>query len=157
MPPFEIYDKSTDLHIFLNKILAIFTSDFWWNNVFFWEQKIGLRRRPYWNIDGKSYEWTFHHIVTKEDNFSTGRIFCESRAVRIRFPKHYINSIAWLNIWSKKKKGDLKYYISDSAFDYLVVLSQRKGYVVLISAFPLDSNTYKSKMKQEFTQNKFTL
>lgn len=149
LPQLEIKNHAEWLHDFLNRIFPIFRSTLWDKKASFKSVPITLKKRPFATLDGIQYEWWFHHLITKDSTLLPDREFCMPRAERIRFPRHYIDSVSWLNVWFRKKKNEDRYYISDSAFDYLVILGQRSNYIVLLSAFPIDSNGYKQKMLQE--------
>jgi hypothetical protein len=144
---------------FLDAILKLFISDFVTNTTKFRSQKIVLKKRPTNWLDGIEYDWTFHHIITKENqNNDDIREFSQDRAERIKFPKFYIDnhqsSLSNYKIWSRTKNNETKYYISDTNYDYLVILSQRKNYIMLLSAFPIETNHYKYKLKKEYEQYK---
>ncbi len=144
---------------FLDAILKLFLGDFVTNTTKFRSQKIVLKKRPTNWLDGIEYDWTFHHIITKENqNNDNIREFNIARAERIKFPKLYIDdhqtSLSNYKIWSRTKNNETKYYISDNNYDYLVILSQRKNYIMLLSAFPIETNHYKYKLKKEYEQYK---
>ncbi|MFO0764380.1 MAG: hypothetical protein U0518_06065 [Candidatus Gracilibacteria bacterium] len=157
LPNLEQKLDTEGLHNFLGRIYPIFRSTLGNKSAIFLDFPVNLKKKPYLDLDGIMYEWGFHHIITIEKLGSEDREFCLPRAKRIRFPRHYIDSVDTLKVWQRAKNNEQKYYISDENFDYLVVLSQRKDYIVLISAFPIDSNRYKQKMLKEYEHYKIDI
>lgn len=144
---------------FLEFVFKTFLGDFVHNITKFRGQKIFLRKRPTGSINGVDYDWTFHHIITKENTRNNNiREFNQGRAERIQFPKFYVNQCQLLGsgfkIWSRSKNNEIKYYIADNSFDYLVILSQRRDYIMLLSAFLVETDNYKYKLNKEYEHYK---
>lgn len=158
--PLPILEQKLDtewLHDFLGRIYPVFQQTLGNNSANYNWISITLKKRPIAKIDGTDYEWWFHHIVTREIlKDCEDREFCLPRAERIRFPRHYIDNVPVLNVWQRLKNNEQKYYISDENFDYLVVLSQRKNYIVFITAFPIDYDHYRKRLKKEYDQYKIS-
>ena len=153
LPILEQKNITEWLHDFLVRIYPIFQQTLGNNSAVYNWVSITLKKRPIAKIDEIEYEWWFHHIVTKEiSQDCNDREFCLPRAERIRFPRYYIDSVPTLKVWQRIKNNEQKYYISDDNFDYLVVLSQRKDYIVFITAFPVERNHYKGKLLKEYEE-----
>ena len=141
---------------FVDAILKIFNNDFLNSNnrPKFNGQKVFLKKSPKCLFNGTEYDWSFYHIITKESTISKIREFDQDRAERIPYPRHFIDQATTLKVWTKPDGGDrLKYYICDDSFEYMVILSERKNYIMLLSGFPL-GKSYSLKMQKEYKNYK---
>lgn len=155
LPNIENHQHYPDLPTFVDAMYSIYSTDFLLNRTSFQSRSVHLRNSPSGNLHWKDYDWTFHHIITREDSSNPSvRILNIPRAVRIRFPRHYLDNESTLLVWMKRKGNEDKYYISDHNFDYLIILAKRKtsGNFVLLSAFPTDYDHYRKRLKREYQQ-----
>lgn len=154
LPNIENHQHYPDLPTFIGGMHSIYSIDFLLNQISFHSKKVFLKNSPSGQLYWIDYDWTFHHIVTREDKVTNDRKFDLPRAERIRFPRHYIDNENTLLVWTKRKGNEDKYYISDSNFEYLIILAKRQlsQNFILISAFPTDGNYYRKKLKKEYQQ-----
>lgn len=153
-PNIEDHRTYPDLPLFIDGMHSIYSIDFLLNQITFQARNVFLKNSPSWQLFWKNYDWTFHHIVTREDKVTNDRKLDLPRAERIRFPRHYIDNESRLLVWNKRKGNEDKYYIADSNFEYLIILAKRQTSqnFILISAFPTDGNYYRKKLKKEYQQ-----
>lgn len=152
-PVLEEHSRHADLPSFVDYINNIFCWDFRATPPSLYTHTVHLKKQPLMPLLWKTYDWTFHHIVTREDSIAPhGRVLCTLRSSHIRFPRHYIDYCSGMHVWSRRKWNEDKLYISDNSFLYLVVLARRKitGNWILLSAFPTDGNYYRRRLQREF-------
>lgn len=147
-PELILLSDYKSLDEFLNYIYKIFNKDFQINIIKFKGQKVTLRKRPSGTLNEIEYDWTFHHIITTDKGEE--RVFDKDRAERIKFPGSFIKNEAKLLGWSSFKNNEKRYYISDPNFEYLVILSQRNDYILLLTAYNTSYNNTKRKLKKAY-------
>ncbi|WP_391345774.1 hypothetical protein [Azospirillum sp. A23] len=139
-------------------LFAFFRGDFIENIAHFDGTRIGIKRYP-----ERKGEWsTFHHITTRDIN-KTGnedeRVFCEHRSARIKYPRAIIGGHLHPEIrcWRERKKGEWRISILVEPADYIVILSERKEFNLLWTAYIIDEphemrkliNSYNRAVKEK--------
>lgn len=149
LPPlmlFDDYDGNWDRY--LTAIYAVFKKDFVDSKPGFPGKRFALKRYPI--QDGK--EATFWHMTsegTVEENRRPDFRKCE----RIRWPRPIIESLLMSGrvvSWKNKRKRDVRILIALPDFSYLVVLSDRKEYVLLWTAYPVERDHLRRKLRNEY-------
>lgn len=108
-------------------------------------------------IDGK--EKTFWHLIQSGEK-EEDRIPDFRRCERIRWPKpiienHYDNYILiWEENKKKNRKKDKRLYLWLENKDYLIVMSVRKNYFLLVTSFITDRNHTRKKLKKNYEDYK---
>ena len=102
----------------------------------------------------EGYHRTFWHLITSdqertqkdEDRFPDTR-----RCERIRWIPHIINNVnsADLSCWQNKRGTSRNVLLWLEKHDYLIILSERKGYYMLTSAYITDRNNTRRKLIKE--------
>ena len=143
----RISDYGGDWEKYLEAIYTLFKIDFIDNQAFFNGTILGLKRYPL--IRDK--EATFWHLITKDDKEAQDRLADLRRCERIKWPKFIIdnNKDDDIKVWETIKNNDLRIHIAYK-WEYVVVLSRRKGYLLLWTAFVVEHNHKKKKMKKEY-------
>src|SRR5680860_101391 len=147
LPPLFIFNDYSNLE-YIKVIYSSFKNDFLDNPVYYFGEKIHCDYRL---DDGKVC--TFWHIVTNK-LVSNNRDLDTARSARIRWPKSIIELFNndGIKIWEKTKKGKRRIYFCLSDWSYLVIVEKRINknpnnpspyYLVLYTAFPIDSDGYK--------------
>lgn len=109
-------------------------------------RKMELKWHP--AFDGKSA--TFWHFVTEGRDEST-RTPNRDRIERIAWPRALIESAhdgSRVRLWCEMKKGDKRWHLAVSDFSYLVVVADRKKYVLPWTAFVVDQEHQQAKLRR---------
>lgn len=99
-------------------------------------------------------EFTFWHIIQTGKN-EEERIPDLRRCERIRWPRPIIEAIQSNTVltWPNKRKNHSRLLISLIDFSYIVVLEDRRNYVRLLTAFPVDQTHTRKKYRKEYTDH----
>jgi hypothetical protein len=136
-----------DWQKFENAVYEAFYNDFVKTKPIYRNIRLGLKKYPL--IDGKEY--TFYHFVTEGKN-ENQRIQKEDRMERIRWPKPIIvNSYDQsLLVWKNKRGNETRILIWHQQAEYLVVLSERTGYILPWTAYSVTETNRKKKLLKEY-------
>lgn len=132
---------------YLEAIYSYFRNDFVESRPVFQGQKLGLKRYPLSN--GK--EATFWHLIS-EGRDEAERIPDMRRCERIRWPKPVIDNstdIA-IKVWKNIRRGDTRICLWLEAEEYLVILAERKRYILPWTAYMVTRPHQKRKLQKEF-------
>jgi len=107
-------------------------------------------------VDDKHHR-TFYHI-THEGEIENDREPDFRRMERIRFPKFVIDSCphSELLVWEKTIGRDQRIHILNEEEQYLVVLTRRKTYLMLCTAFYIEHRHTVNKKLKEYDEYKKT-
>ena len=96
-------------------------------------------------------EASFWHLIS-EGRVEQDRMPDLRRCERIRWPRPIIEHEGepLIKVWENKRKRDTRICIWFEAFEYLVVLAKRKGYVLLWTAYPVTRPHTKGKLRREY-------
>jgi hypothetical protein len=83
----------------------------------------------------------FWHLITEDHNNHKNdedRIVCMRRCERIRWVSHLISNInnSEISCWENKRGSDKNIVIWLESENYMIVLSKRKEYYLLLTAYP---------------------
>jgi hypothetical protein len=139
-------DSAYDWGVYINVLYLMFTKDFIESLPAFKGQKVQLKRYPI--TDGK--EATFWHLISEggeEDN----RRMEEPRCERIRWPRPMIEHVpcAEVHLWESKRGNETRSVLAFNDFSYIVVLAHRNGYVLPWTAYPIERNHRREKLRKE--------
>lgn len=136
-----------DWNTYFQAVYAIFLKDFVQNKPMFRGQRLGLKKYP--EYDGKSA--TFWHFIS-EGSVEVNRTPDLRRCERIGWPAPIIeNSIdSIVRCWETARKGDKRIILWLVAEDYVVVLSERNGYLLPWTAYMLTYQHSKDKLEREY-------
>ncbi len=112
-------------------------------------KQIALRKYPTYQNKDKG----FWHLVTEGD-IEDQRNPDLRRCSHIRWVRYVIDNShkPEINIWKNTRKGKTNICLSTEDFSYLVVLGERNGYVILLSAYPIPEAYKKMKLRKECEQ-----
>lgn len=146
---FEDYQGNWERY--LETIYVLFCDDFVRSKAVFKGRRLGLKRHPV--IQGK--EATFWHMVS-EGSVEGDRLPDLRRCERIRWPKPVIehDNAPEIKIWSEKKKGNKRIHIWFEAEGYLVVLDDRKDFILPWTAFYVKYDHQRRKYNKRWNSNK---
>jgi len=133
--------------LYLNALYELFKADFIEAKPQFRGRRIGLKRHPM--SEGK--EATFWHLV-QEGPVEESRLPDLKRCERIRWPRPIIENSedSTLRVWMNIRKGEARVLLFLEEEEYIVVLAERKGYLLLWTAYLVDKPHRKRKLLKEF-------
>jgi hypothetical protein len=136
---------------YFNAVYTIFEHDFIKKHPQYDDKKVNVRRYP--EVDG--IHRTFYHI-THEGEDEKNRTPDIRRMERIRFPKFIIdnNQHPEILIWKNKRGNDERVLLMNETENYIVILTERTDYFLLITAYVLDNQHRKNKLLEEYESYK---
>lgn len=140
-------DYNGDWEKYLEAIYNCFKKDFIDSQPQFNKIKISLKKHPL--LNGK--EATFWHLIS-EGKDEQKRIPEMRRCERIKWPRSIIENHHSDNIkyWENRRAGEERICLCFGDWQYLVVLSKRKGYTLIWTAYPIAEKHTKKKLKKEY-------
>lgn len=148
LPPLVLFeDFQGNWDAYLAAIYEWFKQDFIDKKPAFQGRRLGLKRHPL--TRGK--EATFWHMIS-EGREEENRIPDLRRCERIRWPKPVIEheNDPKVKYWVSVKCNEDRIHIWLDEEDYVVVLADRKGYLLPWTAFLITSSHTREKMKKEY-------
>lgn len=132
---------------YLEHIYSVYTQDFIASKPIYNGTPIAVKRHP--QEHGK--DATFWHI-TSEGIVENERTPDLRRCERIAWPKPIIDNHNnnTLKIWKNKREGETRVLLWFEEAEYLVVLSERKGYTLFWTAYPVTRGHSKRKLQKEY-------
>ena len=132
---------------YLETIYECFRQDFVTSRPSFEGNRFGLKRHPV--VQGK--EATFWHLIS-EGKSEPGRLPDLRRCERIRWPRPMIDAVATGSVkwWRNRRGSESRVVIALSDFSYIVVLAERKGYVLLWTAYCVEKEHKKRTLEKEY-------
>ena len=152
LPPLIlIEDYDGDWGKYLEALYYIFGETFIKNKPVFRSQRVGHKRHPL----EKGKEVTFWHLISDGKGEDTREIHFD-RCKRIRWPKPIIEAFdsQQIKLWTESRNGEPRHHIALLDFSYLVVLAERSGYVIIWTAFYLEQNHRRRKLKRRWERFK---
>ncbi|HEX04299.1 MAG TPA: hypothetical protein ENH10_03965 [Bacteroidetes bacterium] len=148
LPPLVLFgDHGGNWEAYLHAIYAWFRQDFVDSKPVFQGRRLGLKRSSL--TSGK--EATFWHMIS-EGAIEDERIPDLRRCERIRWPKPVIRNseVRRVKWWISVKKGEDRIHIWLEDEDYVVVLADRRGYLLLWTAFLVTRGHTRQKLRKEY-------
>jgi len=142
---FEDYHGDWDRY--LDALYAFFKQDFIDTRPTYAGRRLSLKRHPV--TAGK--EATFWHLI-QEGATESQRIPDLRRCERIRWPRPVISHSedAVIKVWKNRRKGESRICLWLESEDYLVVLADRRGYLLLWTAYVVDKPHRRRKLRKEY-------
>jgi hypothetical protein len=133
---------------------SFFKEDFVVNKPVFQGRRLALKRHPM--TLGK--EVTFWHLIS-EGQIEADRTPDLRRCERIRWPRPIINNSNdnEIRCWENTRKGEKRICLWLFNHDYLVILAERKGYLLLWTAYIVERSHQKRKLQKEYEKYKNTI
>ncbi|MBM3151793.1 MAG: hypothetical protein FJZ96_06255 [Chloroflexi bacterium] len=144
-----ISDYDGDWDKYLAALYQFFRKDFIESKPLFRGTSVGITKHPY--SQGK--ESTFWHLIS-EGKVEEARTPDFERCKRIRWSRAIIENHAtpfvqvWETMRGREKRILLRFIFEKD--DYLVVLAEHKGTILLITAYLVTWQSQKSRLQQEF-------
>lgn len=148
LPPLVLFsDYSGNWDAYLDAIYEWFKQDFIDSKPVFQGRRLGLKRHPM--THGK--EVTFWHMTSEgmdEENRTPDLRRCE----RIRWPKPVIEHTddSKVKYWVSVKRNEDRIHIWLEDLDYVVVLADRRGFLLPWTAFLVTRDHTRTKLRKEY-------
>jgi hypothetical protein len=142
-----LHDYGGDWPRYLEAIYAIFRRDLVEHRPSFEGQRVGIKRLP---ID-QGKEAGFWHLIS-EGKIEAGRLPDLRRCERIGWPKPMIETSPSdkIKVWKNTRRGEPRVVIALPDFSYVVVLAVRTGYVLLWTAYCVEEDHRRKKLRREY-------
>ena len=150
LPPLVLLqDFEGDWSRYLQVLYEFFRQDFILSSPLYDGRRVGLKRHPV--IDGK--EATFWHVIS-EGKVEADRLPDMRRCERIRWPRPIIEAVLYgrVRYWKNRRGHESRVVIAVEDFSYIVVLAERKAYVVLWTAYCVEREHSRQKMRKEYEE-----
>lgn len=146
----ELKAYGGDFARYLEAIYQIFCTDFVESKPVFAGKRLGLKRHPV--IQGK--EATFWHMIS-EGNDEAERLPDLRRCERIRWPRPIIENAAdaTLKVWREPNGSGHRILIWFAEAEYLVVLDERKDYILPWTAYPVEREHQQRKLERRWERH----
>jgi len=151
----ELNDFGGNFNAYLEAIYEIFKTDFVKSKPVFQGKRLGLKKYPL--IEEKEY--TFYHM-THEGDIENNRIPDLRRMERISWPRPMIDNSEhnYLKVWRNIRRGKggtrNRILILHEAVKYLVILDDRKDYILPWTAYLIKGSRQLQKHLQEYENYK---
>ncbi|SRR5690606_7592263 len=132
---------------YINAVYEVFKTDFIDSIPIFQHLNVSVRRYP--EVDGMHK--TFYHI-THQGEDEQNRTPDFRRMERIRFPKFVIENYSHndILIWKNIRGRDERIVLFNEAENYIVILTDRGGYYMFITAYFIEQPHRKKKLLEEY-------
>jgi hypothetical protein len=136
-----------DIKTYLEEVYKIFNKGFVKSKPTFQGVRLGLKKYPI--IEDKEY--TFYHM-THSGDIENDRTPDLRRMERMPYPRPIIDNSthADLKVWKNQRGTDTRILIWHEKEEYLVVLTQRKDYILPWTAYLVLQNHSKKKLMKEY-------
>lgn len=147
--PKKLYlkDYDHDLDLFVQAVYDVFKQDFLCTKPYFRGKRLGLKRHP--EREGKSA--TFWHMTTVGEVESERQLDFE-RCERMPWPKPVIENSTdlVLKVWAESRGGSRRIHIWLEAEGYIVVLDERKNFILPWTAFYVEKEHQRKKYNKRW-------
>ncbi len=150
LPPLMLMqDYQNDWDQYLEAIYQCFYQDFVASKPYFEDRRFGLKRHPI--LKGK--EATFWHIIS-EGEVESERVPDFRRCERIRWPRAVIEASKYrlTKCWKTARKGEQRIVIALEDFSYVVILADRNEYILLWTAYCVEQEHRRRKLRREYEE-----
>lgn len=140
-------DSNGNWEQYLEVLYGYFKQDFVHNAPLFRQKKLALKRHPI----SKGKEATFWHLIS-EGKSEEDRFIDLRRCERIRWPKPIIENSYdnYVKVWKNIRRNEVRICLWLEKQEYLVILAERKGYILLWTTYMVTRPHRKKKLQKEF-------
>ena len=142
-------DHGGDWNRYLAALYEFFKQDFIKTKPVFRGRRVGHKRYPV----RRGKERTFWHLISagkSEDE----RVPDIRRCERVRWPRPMIESvdISRVKCWPTRRRGENRFVVALCDFSYVVVLAERSGYIILWTAYCVEREHRRQKLRREWAK-----
>lgn len=132
---------------YVDALYGYFKLDFVESKPTFRGKNLGLKKQPV----EKGKEATFWHFISEGSN-EDDRVPDLRRCERIRWPRPIIEKAdePVVKVWGNKRGSDKRILLWLEKQEYLVILAERKGYLLPWTAYIVTENHRKKKLQKEY-------
>lgn len=148
LPALALFEEyGGDWNRYLDALYAFFKRDFIDSRPAYNGVTLALKRHPV--IQNK--EATFWHIISEGDS-EADRVPDMRRCERIRWPRPIIehSGDTAIKIWANERRGEKRICLWFEDTEYLVILAERKGYILLWTSYAVEQEHSKKKLRKEY-------
>lgn len=129
-----------DVMAYIDHLYDLFSADFIEDHPVYQDLPVGLIDKV--EHDGKNH--TFWHVIQGKDG-----VLVPARAERIRWVRALIEAAdeEWVVCWIKQDARGDRVHLATADFDYVVVIEERKGYWILVTAYKAHGNHHRRKLR----------
>lgn len=150
LPGLVLYeDHGGDWHCYLDALYDFFKKDFIDSKPTFEGRRVGLKRHP----ESQEKEATFWHMIS-EGNTESDRLPDMRRCERIRWPRPIIEHSreSVVKVWKNIRGREIRICLWLESLEYLLVLADRKDYVLPWTAYMVDKPHRRQKLQKEYEE-----
>jgi len=142
-------DHGGDWHCYLDALYDFFKKDFIDSKPTFEGRRVGLKRHP----ESQGKEATFWHMIS-EGNTESDRLPDMRRCERIRWPRPIIEHSreSVVKVWKNIRGREIRICLWLESLEYLLVLADRKDYVLPWTAYMVDKPHRRQKLQKEYEE-----
>lgn len=132
---------------YLEHIYSIYVKDFVKSKPTFNGTLLGVKRHP----QEQNKDATFWHMIS-DGEIERERTPDMRRCERVCWPKPIIDNhhTCGLKIWKNKRGSETRILLWLEEAEYLMVLAERKDYILFWTAYPVTQEHSKRKLQKEF-------
>lgn len=154
LPDLILFNEFNDWNEYENYLYEIYLDDFKRNTAYIFNKPIRVRINP--TISDK--DQTFFHITSNSDHAKTNdpndRVPDFRRCERIAWPREIIDNYLCdkkclcnkIKVWREPYKGNTRIHLLFEDAKFLVVLEERKEYILFITSFYIE---YRHQIKKQ--------
>lgn len=140
-------DYAGDWDAYLEAIYRHFCHDFIATKPAFPNRRWAMKRHPL----EKGKEATFWHLIS-EGEIEGERLPDLRRCERIRWPRPMVDAVAsdHVKVWTNRRHNEERVIIALEDFSYVVVLADRGEYILLWTAYCVEPEHRRNKLRKEY-------
>lgn len=144
----ELHTYDGDWRTYIEVVYQFFVEQFIDTQPLFEGNKVAFKRHP--EEDNKVY--TFGHCTSSDEKIVDDRVPDLRRCERIRWIRPIIENFndPAIKIWKNKRNRETRVLLWLEEMDYVVILSERKGYYILWTTYMTDRRHTREKFEREY-------
>lgn len=140
-------DYGNDWGLYVEAVYQIFCEDLKYSKLEYNGKRIFLKRHPFYQGKEKS----FWHL-TSEGRIEDQRLPSLRRCERIRWIRFVTENSNknFVKVWKNTRFNKLNVCFAIQSFEYIVILGERSGYYVFLSAYPVERERKRKRFRKEY-------
>jgi hypothetical protein len=148
LPPLILFEEyENDWSKYIEAVYQIFCEDLKYSKLRYNNERVFLKRHPFYHGKEKS----FWHL-TSEGLIEDQRLPSLRRCERVRWIRFVIENSnkSFVKIWKNTRFNKLNVCFAIESFEYIVILGERSGYYVFLSAYPVERERKRERFREEY-------